>query len=240
MGKEFELRREVQLPGTPEQVWAAIATERGVASWLWPMDIEPREGGAVSEGGVVTVWDPPHRFANRAEREDGWFNALEFIVEAHDGGGAVLRCVHSGIFDEDWDAQYDGANQGWNFYLHTLAQYLQYFPGQAATYIGADAPPSSADPAAWPALQRELGLADDVEPGASVRFSLDDSTRIEGELDYLTHNLLGIRTSDALYRFHSRWSLGMPLGVGHHLFADDVDRDETRSSWQAFLNRVTI
>ena len=37
MAREFEIRREVELPATPEQVWAAVATAAGTTSWLFPM-----------------------------------------------------------------------------------------------------------------------------------------------------------------------------------------------------------
>jgi uncharacterized protein YndB with AHSA1/START domain len=47
MGEEFELRREGELPGTPQEIWDAITT--GTAGWLWPMEFEPRVGG---EGGL--------------------------------------------------------------------------------------------------------------------------------------------------------------------------------------------
>ena len=48
MPSEFEIRREVELPATPEQVWDAVTTgRRHQGSWLFPSggDPEPREGG---------------------------------------------------------------------------------------------------------------------------------------------------------------------------------------------------
>jgi len=54
------------LPGTPEQVWDAIATTGGISSWFLPTDMEERVGGAVPMHmgdmewpGTVTGWDPP-------------------------------------------------------------------------------------------------------------------------------------------------------------------------------------
>ncbi len=38
---------EIEVPGTPEQVWQAIATSTGLAGWIFPTEIEPREGGAM-------------------------------------------------------------------------------------------------------------------------------------------------------------------------------------------------
>ena len=56
---------------------------------------------------------------------DGWFNQLEHVLEPLDGGRARLHYVHSGIFADNWDEQYDGASKHTEFYLHTLGQYLQ-------------------------------------------------------------------------------------------------------------------
>jgi len=71
MGKEFEIRREVELPATPEAVWEAVATGPGTASWLFPEDPGP---DAKIEA------DRPNRFAVRTEGPDG-FNAVEFVID---------------------------------------------------------------------------------------------------------------------------------------------------------------
>ena len=39
------VQSEVEVPGTPEEVWDAIATGPGVSSWFFPTEIEGREGG---------------------------------------------------------------------------------------------------------------------------------------------------------------------------------------------------
>jgi uncharacterized protein YndB with AHSA1/START domain len=62
---------EFEVPGTPEQVWQAIATGPGISSWFAPAEVEEREGGAVAfhlgpgmdSAGIVTGWEPPRRFA---------------------------------------------------------------------------------------------------------------------------------------------------------------------------------
>jgi hypothetical protein len=35
---------EVEVPGTPEEVWQAIATGPGISSWFVPAEFEVREG----------------------------------------------------------------------------------------------------------------------------------------------------------------------------------------------------
>ena len=39
---------EIEVPGTPEEVWQAIATGPGFTSWFVPAEIEERVGGATS------------------------------------------------------------------------------------------------------------------------------------------------------------------------------------------------
>ncbi len=70
---------EVEVPGTPEEVWQAIATGPGISSWFVPTEFEERDGKPVAvklnfgpgmeSRSVVTVWDPPRKFAAEAP---GW------------------------------------------------------------------------------------------------------------------------------------------------------------------------
>ena len=39
---------QLEVPGTPEQVWEAIATGPGITSWYVPHEVEPRAGGAMT------------------------------------------------------------------------------------------------------------------------------------------------------------------------------------------------
>ena len=65
------IRLEVDVPGTPEEVWATVATGPGITSWFVPAEVEEREGGAIGmhfgegmdETATVTAWEPPRRFA---------------------------------------------------------------------------------------------------------------------------------------------------------------------------------
>src|SRR5918912_3920915 len=94
---------EVEVPGTPEEVWQAIATGPGVSSWFVPTEIRD-DGTIVSNFGpgmemVATraAWDPPRRFAAESP---GWGPgappiATEGIVGAPAGGRFVVRVVDS-------------------------------------------------------------------------------------------------------------------------------------------------
>ena len=91
---------EVEVPGTPEEVWKAIATGPGISSWFVPTEFEERDGKPVAvtlnfgpgmeSRSAVTAWDPPRMFAAQGE---GWGGsppiADEWSVEAR--GGRHLR-----------------------------------------------------------------------------------------------------------------------------------------------------
>jgi len=233
MPPEFEISREVVLPATPEQVWEAVATSAGNAAWLFPNEIEPG-------GPATTAWDPPHRFAVRTEQGD-WFNALEYVIEAREGGTSRLRYAHSGIFVDNWDSQYDAVGAHTDFYLHTLSEYLEHFNGRPATYIGGgpgglQGPSSSATPDGFRRLQQALGLDARASEGDAVRLTPQGLDPIEGVLDYRRPNLIGIRTADALYRFFGRNAFGATVGMSIHMFANGVPPETITQSWQHWLN----
>jgi uncharacterized protein YndB with AHSA1/START domain len=236
MAKEFEIRREVELQATPEQVWDALTT--GTGGWLWPMEYEARVGGAAPFGGRVTAWDPPRHLAGRAEGADGWFNVLDHIIEARDGGTVVLRYVHSGILLDDWDTEYDGACQHTDFYLHTLGQYVRYFTGRTATHVDVDGPEAAAGARSFATLKRGLGLADETVEGDSVRLTPPGLDPLDGVVDYLRPHFLGIRTADGLYRFFGRDAFGAPVAVALHLFEDSADQAKTEQAWREWLTRL--
>jgi uncharacterized protein YndB with AHSA1/START domain len=233
MGREFAVRKEVVLAATPEQVWEAIATGPGLAAWFMTMELDPQDGS-------VTAWEPGKRLAVQTPAaEDGSTQAFEYLIEARDGGSTVLRFVHSGILGDDWGDEFvSSASSGWDMYLHTLAQYLEHFPARPATYVEVEAPQSSADESAWPVLLRAVGVSENVTAGDPVRLALPGLEPLDGVVDYVSPNFLGVRTSDALYRFHGRAAIGMVIAVGHHLYRDDVDAEQAAERWQAWLAGV--
>src|SRR5258708_25821925 len=139
---EFEVRDQIAVDATPEQVWDAIATGPGIDSWfMGHSEVEPREGGAgrLTIGGetstsTLTVWEPQRRLAKRiGGGEDGTFMAIEYLIEGRDQSSTVLRLVQSGVLGDDWESEYEALKAGWDMYLFTLAQYLRYFPQRVAT-----------------------------------------------------------------------------------------------------------
>jgi uncharacterized protein YndB with AHSA1/START domain len=166
--KEPNGRRSVQVetevPGTPEQVWQAIATGPGVGAWFVPSEIDGRVGGTVTShfgGGMdavatITEWDAPHRFTAEGKWGPNATVATEWIVEARDGGTCVVRVVHSLFAETDeWDDQLAGTESGWPSFFKILRVYLEHFAGQPSSLIQlvAMAPANSG---AWEKLAASL------------------------------------------------------------------------------------
>ena len=155
MAQEHEIRRE---PAIPEQVWEAVATAPGNFRWLYPMEIEPREGGTVSRGpSTVMVWDAQQRFACRYANDEGFSTALEYVIDARDSGSSVLQTVirwlNRGTAEKHWEYKTDDAEKHTSFYHLTLEQYLRHFNGRPATYVQAQGPPVSAEADAFTMLR---------------------------------------------------------------------------------------
>jgi uncharacterized protein YndB with AHSA1/START domain len=227
MTREFEVGFEGLLRASPEEVWHAITVESG--GWSWPIEYEPRLGGKESgltfHGGTVTAWEPGRHFATRCEAP-GWFNNLDYTLQERTGG-TFLRFVHNGIFQEDWDNNYNACRQHTALYYHSLGEYLQHFPGRKAAYVALDAPENTR----FAGLKRALGVPESVRQGDKVRLAQD----ITGRVDYLTASFLGVRTEDALYRFFGRDSFGWSVGMACHLFAEDADPAAMEKSWREWL-----
>jgi hypothetical protein len=238
MAKEFEVRWEGELPGSPREVWDAITVH--TAGWLWQIDYEPWLGGSerglASAGGTVTVWDPSRHFTTRIEFDDGAFNQLDYIIEPR-GTGSYLRYVHGGMFADNYEQQLDMCQRHTAFYQHTLGEYLGHFSGRDAAHFTVDAPAASVA-GGFSVLRRALGVADDVVVGDKVRLAPEGLTPIEGVVDYATGPFLGVRGGDTLYRFFGRDEWGYPVGVALHLFSEGADKETERRAWNAWLAGV--
>ena len=224
--REFEIIYDTELPGTPERVWEAVTA--GTPAWMFPTDQWPD---------VKTVEEYPSHLVSRMDGPDGWFNQLEHVLEPLVGGRARLHYVHSGIFADNWDGQYDGASRHTEFYLHTLGQYLQYFDGRPVVFTDIQAPAASQNPDGFAQLRRALGVESSAA-GSQVELELDGVGRLSGEVDFSNEHFLGIRTSDALYRFFGRNAFGAPVGMTVHDFSGAGDTETTAKAWGNFLEKV--
>jgi uncharacterized protein YndB with AHSA1/START domain len=148
--KPLRVEIEVEVAGTPQQVWDAIASAQGISSWFLPTDLEPRVGGAIvmhmgdtSSSGSVTGWDPPRRFAYV---EPDWADMVghpdapvtplttEFLVEATSGGTCVVRVTTSAFgTGAEWENEFiDDMESYIRPFFDLLRLYVERFPGQRA------------------------------------------------------------------------------------------------------------
>jgi uncharacterized protein YndB with AHSA1/START domain len=162
---------ETEVPGTPEEVWQAIATGPGISAWFVPTQLEEREGGEITldfgpgmgeTKAVIKVWDAPRRFV--AENAEGMGPgsptvADEWTVEARSGGMCRVRVVHSWFAStDDWDDQFESVEQGWPAFFRILKIYLAHFRGQPSDIIPLLAMSAESKSAAWTKVLRALGL----------------------------------------------------------------------------------
>jgi uncharacterized protein YndB with AHSA1/START domain len=164
--KRMEL--SVEVPGTPEEVWEAIATSRGIESWFAPAEIAGHAGGpvafdmsgdAMEQTGTVSGWDPPRRFAY----EEEWAGsrlATEWLVEAQAGGTCIVRLVSS-VFarGDEWDDELDQMREGWEVHLLLLRLHLAHFAGREVGTILATGAAAGPQDRAWGELTAALADA---------------------------------------------------------------------------------
>ena len=162
---------EAEVPGTPEEVWQAIATGPGISSWFVPTEFEERDGKSgevkmtfgpgMESRAAITAWEPPRKWAAQSE---GWVPgmppvATEWNVEARAGGVCIVRIVNR-LFasTDDWDNQLEGTESGWPAFLRTLRIYLTHFRGQRSTMMKWMAPVAGTEAEAWQRLTVALGM----------------------------------------------------------------------------------
>jgi uncharacterized protein YndB with AHSA1/START domain len=157
---ENELQMEIEVAGTPEEVWRAIATGPGISAWFMPAEVDAgrsityHHGPDASSESAIAAWEPPHRLVV----DEGEGAATEFLVEARSGGTCVVRLVASGFGDS-------GAEAGWTAALLGLRLYLEHFRGQEAATIVAGGTTEGPTARAWAELLGAVGFDEPPEGG---------------------------------------------------------------------------
>lgn len=245
MGHRFAQHNEAEVPASPDEVWAAIATGPGIDSWFMGRnEVKAGAGGTVrtvfgeyAPELEITEWDQDRRFAYRSgQAPDGRFIAYEFLIEGRAGGSTVLRTVTSGFLaGDDWAEEFEAMTLGGELYFSTLVEYLTYFAGRFATPVTVFGPPGTSWSRDRSLLCRELGLAEPVKPGDPVRFT-GEIGPAAGVVYFANANTIGVRTPDAMYRFLRGFA--KPVIAAHHLFGADAEPDQARQAWEAWLSRA--
>jgi uncharacterized protein YndB with AHSA1/START domain len=227
---------EAEVPGTPEEVWAMIATARGLGTWFVPTDLEQREGGNVvfhlgedfDAPGTVTAWSPPERWRveepwpTEGAPEDASI-ATEFLVEARAGGTCVVRIVTTFIGADPGD-DLSGVGDGWTSALFNLNLCLTHFAGQDSAPAAVTLRPPVSSDEAWEAVLAAVG---DVELDAVVE------RRAERELV--------LRRPSSLLSFYSTsWEDQTLVFMRGTCFGPAAERDAAQETahWEAQLQRV--
>ena len=244
---------EIEVPGTPDDVWQAIATGPGISSWFVPAEFEERDGkpvavnldfGGMKSRSVVTEWTPSRTFTREGS---GWVPgsppiATEFSVEARAGGMCVVRIVQS-LFasTDDWDGQLTGAEEGWPGIGRILRLYLTHFPGQRSASMRLMVPMAGTPADAWAALTAALGLKE-IEVGQ--RWTAPDGVpEFGGVVEYASDSPYG-----AMLRLDSPAPGVVALGtiefgdtvlatITFYLYGDDAAMTVARETplWQACM-----
>ena len=132
------VRVEVQVPGPPDRVWAAIATAQGISTWFVPTTFELGPDGTPhritfsfapnsSDEVTVTAREPPRRFV--VESSDfipaGPPVTTEWNVHERPDGGCLVRVEHRMLADNgQWDGYLEGAESGWPAFFEQLTSHL--------------------------------------------------------------------------------------------------------------------
>lgn len=249
---------ELEVPGTPEQVWQAMATGPGQAAWLFPVDLDPEPGGSMiihrepfapDAETTVTRYEPPQAFAY-LEPNVGPPSpmATEILVEARSGGSCVVRVV-CGFAEagEEWEDLVQGVLEGWRMSLPVLSEYLREHAGQPGQSVDVitmidPAPADRSTPATE--LFRRLGLAPDaLRPGAPFRTAAG-APELSGMIVRAEPGYLLLRSEAPV---SGLWALScFPMGMDQPISINLMGRvyglgdDQPaglRTAWQTWLER---
>ena len=167
------VRVEVEVAGSPQDVWDAIATGPGVSSWFVPTEFEfgadgrpekprmplRRGHGRQRRGERLGPAAPVHR-----ESDDfapgGPPVATEWTVEPLPEGRCLVSVEHSLLSDsDDWDEYLENTESGWPAFFTVLRIRMAHFrdePFAILELMGKAISPTTA----WTDLANSLNLAD--------------------------------------------------------------------------------
>lgn len=229
MTEEAKLELSVEVPGTPEQVWEAIATGGGIGSWFVPAEVDPIAGGrAVYDFGTfgrapatVVEVTAPERFVVKGQPlTDTW------TVTALTGDTCEVRLVSTGFEAMDgWDGDYDGYANGWRIFLANLRRHLSRFAGQKATAFVPTVFVKGPHERAWKEFATALGLPAAPEVGQQVTTEGEGRPVVAGVVDAF---VAGAKAT------HMAMVLTHPA-PGHGFVAVEGDGDTTAASVYLYL-----
>lgn len=253
----LRMEHTFELPGTPEQVWAAIATGNGNSSWFTPTDFEEREGGALvfhmgedASHGEVTRWEPLRRLEYV---EPGWAGLAghpgepvtplrtEFLIKAQSGGTCLLTVVTSAFgTGADWEAEwFADMERSWLPYFDNLRVYLAHFAGQRVTNLIVEEVVPGTVEGVWSQVRGAVGANEPGQPVA-VQGLTGRIERISAPPDGAAALLVHVHAPWSGMLAVYAWDKGngeVSANVQGYLFSEDapdyVERGEP--SWRKWL-----
>lgn len=234
---DYQVVCEVELPGSPEEIWDLLTTSEGVSSWFAPnASIDPKLGGV-----YAISWRDSYSWIDRIEEiEPGkrlllkpWTSELEgmdFPVEqteepfpyaleytlAGKGGSTVVRLVQSGFLSADsWEDEVDSYLHGWRHQFFSLAHWMTRHKGESRTFVRGDITASGSKEEIWAKLTGEgsvfrIGRDSSGNP-SSIEILFDGGLVASGELLFYKENRQLIANlsdrGDSLFAF-GLWSRG--------------------------------
>jgi len=132
---------------------------------MGPHEIDPAVGGKIkltigdfSEQSTITAWIRRNTGVTRTDPGEDGSSTRWNICWRPATAGAPPAVRPQRIVSGDWGDEYVAmTGYGWNFYLHTLQQYVQHFTGKPGTYVYVQAPKPPADTDKWTMLAKGLG-----------------------------------------------------------------------------------
>jgi uncharacterized protein YndB with AHSA1/START domain len=246
---------DVEVPGTPEEVWQAVASGPGITAWFVPARVDGRVDGTVeldfgpgygAETARITAWEPPRRFvAETAAGQGRPAFAMEWLVEAREGGTCVVRLIHSGFGGgDDWDAEYESTEAGWRLFLDNLRLYLTHFPGQRCSSVLVNGHAEGPVDRAFGDLAAALGLPTRAREGERVAATVPGVPPLAGMVERAAPNMLTLLLEQPAPGI--AFVVSEPAGDGSahasvyaYLFGEGAaaaaDRDEP--AWRAWMQR---
>src|SRR5262249_1941675 len=239
---------EVEVAGTPEEIWAAIATGPGMSSWFVPSTSDESIGGKIMNNfgpgmesvGTIKSWNPPKSFVAETQEGPGAV-ASEWTVEALAGGTCIVRVVHRWFAStDDWDHEFEGHTYGWLAFFRILKLYLTHFHKQPCSAFQLSAVTESSLPEAWRAVTDSFPISGGkpqtlMTPSAAgvVERRKDDDypellLRLNGPPPGITH------------LFAMSMGAQVMLSVRVYLYGNKAaDAAETaKQSWNSWLSRT--
>jgi len=220
-GDRRYVQAEVEVPGTPEEVWEAIATGRGISSWFVPTRVDEFVGGesvcsfgpGMDSVSKVTAWDPPKLLAAESNDlgPDAPPIATEWIVEAREGGTCIVRVVHS-LFttSTDWDSSMEAWEGGWPDFFRILSLYLNNFRGQFGELVQLSAMTALAPADAWAKLCSAMGAVD-LAQGDQAKIQLAGSAELPVSVERVGAGE-GVHAQELLVRVEGEQMPGLAHG----------------------------